>query len=148
MYEFTKDERVKTFKDQVEAWYPTKAHSMLTVTPQGETINYDSSIVSVNNGYVTFIAGDNAYTEIHVSDNPQDMTCLVLKDSFGNAIVPFLVEHYGTIIVIDPRFVEENIYDKYAWLNFRDIIFVNNIEAANSYVWSKLYMGAVGQYMP
>ena len=148
MYEFTKNERVKTFKDQVEAWYPTKSHSMLTVTPQGETISYDSSIVSVNNGYVTFIAGDNAYTEIHVPDNPQDMTCLVLKDSFGNAFVPFLVEHYGTIIVIDPRFVEENIYDKYAWLNFRDIIFVNNIEAANSYVWSKLYMAAVGQYMP
>ena len=148
MYEFTKDERVKTFKDQVEAWYPTKSHSMLTVTPQGETINYDSSIVSVNNGYVTFIAGDNAYTEIYVPDNPQDMTCLVLKDSFGNAFVPFLVEHYGTIVVVDPRFTEENIYDKYAWLNFRDIIFVNNIEAANSYVWSKLYMAAVGQYMP
>lgn len=148
MYEFTKDERVKTFKDQVEAWYPTKAHSMLTVTPQGETISYDSSIVSVNNEYVTFIAGDNAYTEIYVPDNPQDMTCLVLKDSFGNAFVPFLVEHYGTIIVVDPRFVDENIYDKYAWLNFRDIIFVNNIEAANSYVWSKLYMGAVGQIMP
>ena len=148
MYKFTMDERVKTFSDLVEAWYPTKAHSMVTVTPEGETISYDSSIVSVNNGYVTFIAGDNKYTTITVPDNPQDMTCLVLKDSFGNAFVPFLCEHYGTIVVVDPRFADENIYEKYAWMNFRDIIFVNNIEAANSYVWSKLYMAAVGQYLP
>ena len=148
MYQWTMDERVKTFSDQVEAWYPTKAHSMVTVTPEGETISYDSSIVSVNNTYVTFIAGDNKYTVITVPDNPQDMTCLVLKDSFGNAFVPFLCEHYGTIVVVDPRYADENIYEKYAGMNFRDIIFVNNIEAANSYVWSKLYMAAVGVALP
>lgn len=148
MYQFTMDDRAKTFSDTVEAWYPTKAHSMVTVTPEGETLSYDSSIVSVNNTYVTFIAGDNKYTTITVPDNPQDMTCLVLKDSFGNAFVPFLCEHYGTIVVVDPRFADENIYEKYAWMNFRDIIFVNNIEAANSYVWSKLYMAAVGVALP
>lgn len=148
MYQFTMDERVKTFKDQVEAWYPTKAHSMVTVTPQGETISYDSSIVSVNNTYVTFIAGDNAFTTITVPDNPPDMTCLVLKDSFGNAFVPFLCEHYGTIIVVDPRWTDENILDKYGGMNFTDIIFVNNIEAANSYVWSKLYMSLIGVQLP
>lgn len=148
MYQFTMDDRAKTFSDQVEAWYPTKAHSMVTVTPAGETITYDSSIVSVNNTYVTFIAGDNKYTVITVPDNPRDMTCLVLKDSFGNAFVPFLCEHYGTIVVVDPRFADENIYEKYAGMNFRDIIFVNNIENANSYVWSKLYMAAVGVTLP
>ena len=27
----------------------------------------------------------------------------VLKESYGNAFVPFLTSHYGRIIVIDPR---------------------------------------------
>ena len=30
-------------------------------------------------------------------------TCLVLKESYGNALVPFLTSHYSKIIVIDPR---------------------------------------------
>jgi hypothetical protein len=85
---------------------------------------------------------------IEVPENPQYMTCLVLKDSFANAFVPFLVEHYGTIIVVDTRYVEENIHEKYKSMNFDDILFVNNIEAANSYVWSQLYMGAIGQELP
>ena len=33
-------------------------------------------------------------------------------------------------------------------MNFTDIIFINNIEAANSYAWPKLYMGAVGVALP
>ena len=33
----------------------------------------------------------------------QGPTCIVLKESYGNAFVPFLTSHYGRIIVIDPR---------------------------------------------
>jgi len=29
--------------------------------------------------------------------------CMVLKESYGNAFVPFLTSHYSKIIVIDPR---------------------------------------------
>ncbi len=148
MYDWTMKEKVKSFEDKIEAWYPSKAHTMTVLTPQGETVIYDSCIVSVNDTYVTFLAGDNPYTVIEVPENPQDMTCLVLKDSFANAFVPFLVEHYGTIIVVDTRYVEENIHEKYKSMNFDDILFVNNIEAANSYVWSQLYMGAIGQELP
>ena len=146
MYEYTMD--VKSFDDQIEIWFPTKEHSMTLVTPQGETENYSSSLISFNKTYVTFIAGDNPYTVITVPENPQDFCCLVIKDSFGNAFVPFLVEHYGKIVVIDTRFVDENIYEKYGWMGFDDVIFVNNIEAANSYVWSKMYMAAVGYELP
>ncbi|MBQ3955966.1 MAG: hypothetical protein II680_08750 [Clostridia bacterium] len=148
MYEWTKNEKVKTFEDKIEAWYPTKAHTMTVVTPEGETLNFNSSIIDMNDTYVTFIAGDNTYTLITVPDNPQDLCCLVLKDSFGNAFIPFLTEHYGQILVVDPRKEEGNIFDKYAWMNFTDIIFINNIEAANSYAWPKLYMGAVGVALP
>ena len=29
--------------------------------------------------------------------------CLVLKESYGNAFIPFLTSHYSKIVVIDPR---------------------------------------------
>ena len=148
MYDWTKNERVKSFKDQLEVYYPPKAASMTVVTQQGETLYYDGVIANNNVTYVTFIAGDNPYTYINVPDNPQDLSCLVMKDSFGNAFVPFLCEHYGNIVVVDARFVTENLYDKLYWYGFSDIIFVNNIEAANSNEWPRIYMSAVGVEIP
>ena len=46
--------------------------------------------------------GDNPYAVIHVPENPQDKSILVIKDSYGNAFVPYLTEHYGNIVVVYP----------------------------------------------
>ena len=144
MYQYTYDERVKDFSDSIEAFVSKKPHTM-TVTSQSGAVNtYDSSVLLGNNTYVAFIAGDNPCTIINVPDNPQDMTALVLKDSFGNAFVPFLCENYGNIIVVDVRYASFNIYEQFKDYDITDIIFVNNIQAANSNAWAKMYLRAVG----
>ena len=56
---------------------------------------------SVSNKYLCFIGGDTPICIVE-SDVPGP-TCIVLKESYGNAFVPFLTSHYGRIIVIDPR---------------------------------------------
>ena len=85
---------------------------------------------------------------INVPENPQDRNVLVLKDSYGDAFVPFLCEHYGNIIVADVRYIGFNLYEKLKDYGLTDIIFLNNIQAANSYSWPKMYMSAVGQVLP
>ena len=147
-YSFTLDERVKNFVDEIEVYYPTKAHTMTVETPQGVTMTYATSIIAENTTYVTFIAGDNPYTVIDVPDNPQDKICLVMKDSYGNALVPFLCEHYGKIIVADPRYETGNLLERLKDVKLTDIIFVNSIENANAKVWSQLYMGCLGVTLP
>lgn len=144
MYNYTYDSRVKNFVDTIEAFFPRKAHTMTVTGINGAVYNYDTCIVGTNRTYVTFIAGDNPYTVINVPDNPQDMNVLVLKDSFGNAFVPFLCEHYGNIIVVDTRHTSMNVYEQLKDYGLTDIIFVNNIQAANSSSWYSLYMKAVG----
>lgn len=144
MYNYTYDSRVKNFTDKIEAFFPRKSLTMTVTGINGATYNYDTCIVSTNKTYVTFIAGDNPYTVINVPDNPQDMNVLVLKDSFGNAFVPFLCEHYGNIIVVDTRHTSMNVYEQLKDYGLTDIIFVNNIQAANSSSWYSLYMKAVG----
>ena len=54
-----------------------------------------------SNKYLCFLGGDHpaAVVETEV-DGP---VCLVLKESYGNAFIPFLTSHYSKIIVIDPR---------------------------------------------
>lgn len=144
MYNYTYDARVKNFVDKIEAFFPRKEHTMTVTGIDGVTYNYDKCIVSTNRTYVTFIAGDNPYTVINVPENPQDFNVLVLKDSFGNAFVPFLCEHYGNIIVVDTRHSSMNVYDQLKDYGLSDIIFVNNIQAANSSSWYSMYMKAVG----
>ena len=144
MYSFTGDARVKNFTDTIEAFVTRKKVTMTITGQNGATYSYNSPIVESNHTYVTFIAGDNPYTVINVPENPQDKNVLVLKDSFGNAFVPFLCEHFGNIIVVDTRYTTMNVYEQLKDYGLTDIIFVNNVQAANSYSWTKKYLAAVG----
>ena len=40
-----------------------------------------------------------------------DKTLLIVKDSYSNSLVPFLCSDYGTIIMVDLRYVNSSIYD-------------------------------------
>lgn len=144
MYTFTKDSRVKSFKDTVEAWVTKKPLTMTVTTSYGATNTYKSCVLAANANYVSFIAGDNPYTVINIPENPQDKNILVLKDSFGNAFVPYLCEHFGNVIVVDVRYTDMNVYEHLKDYGLTDIVFVNNVQAALSTTWSKMYLKAVG----
>lgn len=144
MYSFTKDDRVLAFQDSVEIFVPRKEMTMTITMNNGNTATYDSCILKYNTNYLSFIGGDNPYTVINVPENPQDFNVLVLKDSFGNAFVPYLCEHYGNIIVVDTRYTDLNVYEHLKDYGLSDIIFMNNIEAANNSAWANMYLNAVG----
>jgi len=144
LYNMTKDSRIKNFRDLVETWEPKKELTMTVTNGKGYTATYRSSLSSFSTGYTTFIMGDNPYTVINVPENPQDKNILVLKDSFGNAFVPFLCEHYGNIIVVDVRYTDMNVYEELKDYGLTDIVFVNNVQAAMNTAWPKMYLNAVG----
>ena len=54
------------------------------------------------NKYLTFLGGDNPLMRI-VTTCKNGHRVLVVKDSFGNAFVPFLSAHYEEVYVLDPR---------------------------------------------
>jgi len=144
LYGYTHDERVKSFIDVIEAFTPKKNYTMTVTSSKGTTTTTDSVLSRWNSTYASFIHGDNPYTVINVPENPQDKNVLVLKDSFGNAFVPFLCEHYGNIFVVDVRHSSFNIYEQLSESGITDIIFINNVQQANTASWSKMYLKAVG----
>jgi len=65
------------------------------------SVVYTKLAEDVQNKYLCFIGGDNPVCVIETAvDGP---VCMVLKESYGNAFVPFLTSHYSKIVVIDPR---------------------------------------------
>ncbi len=57
--------------------------------------------------YLCFVSGDTPILMID-TDVEDGGTCLVLKNSYGNAFVPFLTSHYSKIIAVDPREFNRN----------------------------------------
>ncbi len=85
--------------------------------------------------YLTFIGGDNPLTTITNHDNPNGETCVVIKDSYGNAFVPFLVPHYSTIYVIDPRYFDGSLENFTKDKIINDVIFISNISTTRNSIF-------------
>jgi len=145
MYQYTMDERVKDFRDVLDIYMPTKEHTMTIYFSTGGSASYKTCILShISQGYGALIGSDNPYTIINVPENPQDLSILVFKDSFGNAMIPYLCEHYGNIHVVDPRYAEFKITELLEGQKISDILFLNNIQSVNSSSWARLYLKLAG----
>lgn len=55
----------------------------------------------LSNKYLCFVGGDHPVTVIETA--AEGPVCMVLKESYGNAFLPFLTSHYSKIIAVDPR---------------------------------------------
>jgi len=86
--------------------------------------------------YLMFLsAGDATWAKIS-TENKNGKKLLVIKDSYGNSFVPFLLPHYEEIYVIDPRFYDFNTSEKNAAdfiesKGINEVLFVSYMEDVN-----------------
>ncbi len=62
---------------------------------------------SRSNKYLCFLAGDHPITVIETGLE-EERTCILIKESYGNAFSTWLTGHYSKIICIDPREFNRN----------------------------------------
>ena len=130
-YNDTSDAKLKANPDVVTAYLPHD-ESVLHVTASDGTkydwpVIYDVSNYGAGLKYSTFIASDNPYTEIENQSLTDGSSCVVVKESFGNAFIPFLVDHYQTIYVIDYRYWTGSVSKLAEEKGVSDVIFLNNL---------------------
>ena len=77
--------------------------------------------------YLCFIAGDNPLTKIHNEKITDGSSIVVIKESYGNAFVPFLVDSYEHVYVIDYRHWKGILSDFVIENNIDDVLFLNVI---------------------
>ncbi len=106
MYRYTKRKELKDYPDYVEVFYQPSVESSEAYYSADMTGQYDAKVISdvegTSNKYLAFLGGDHPLMHI-VTTNKNGRRLLVTKDSFGNALVPFLTNHYEEIFVVDPR---------------------------------------------
>lgn len=132
-------------RDNVKAYFPVD-HKKMTMTYHDQNGGkYKSSVIangkkySLQLKYCAFLAGDNPYTVIHNKKIKDGSGCVVVKESYGNAFVPYLADHYEKIYVIDYRYWKGSISSLAKQQKVQDVIFINNISMTrNAYLIGKI----------
>ena len=115
-----KNDALKQNPDTVEVWVPLSTNECTYGSTTGK-------IVPSNASY-GFIGGDQPMVTI---DNPKlsdGTSCVLVKESYGNAFAPFLTDHYDKVYVVDYREYKGNLTEFIYNNNVNDVIFLNNDE--------------------
>lgn len=93
--------------DNVMAYIPPGDIETLTTTGKSggspTPLLADTRDRALNTKYLTFLGTDYALTTVTNNSIPDGPTCIVIKDSFGNPLVPFLAATYHKVYAIDYR---------------------------------------------
>lgn len=118
--------------DTITAYVPLSTNDMTFEAKDGTTVNWhiisDVTNYDAAQKYSCFAAGDQALATI---DNPSlsdGSSALVVKESYGNAFVPFLTDHYDKVYIVDYRHTDRNLLQFVKENGIDDVIFLNNDE--------------------
>ena len=131
-YDSSQSSALAANPDTVEAYIP-QADVTLNATqadgtvPEDWPLIYDGDQYDTNMKYIIFCAGDQPYEEITNNDMADGPSCIVVKESFGNCFIPFLVNHYKTVYVVDYRDYQGSVTALAQEKGVDDVLCVNNI---------------------
>lgn len=133
---------MKNNPDTVVAYKPNGTNAIYVTDKEGERLKYSNGVVNTNTDtfyqaaaskYNCFIVGDNPLSEIHNESITDGSSICVVKESFGNAFVPFLVDSYEYVYVIDYRYYKAGTLAGFvSEKNIGTVLFINNVIATST----------------
>ena len=101
------------------------------------TISYADTLKKASSCYETdALSGDDPYQVFFGSNHPlftidtsleSDRKLLVIKDSYANCLIPFLIPEYRRITVVDPRYFYDDIDALMISEQFDEVLFLYNV---------------------
>ena len=130
-YSTLQNSDMKNNPDTIYAYEPIGTNDMTYWNEDGSEQKWNV-IMDVNGWdkgtmYSTFVGGDTPMAVIENPNVTDGSSCVVMKESYGNAFIPFLVDHYSKIYIIDYRYSQVNILDFVKSKKVNDFICINNI---------------------
>jgi len=121
---FGKGSRNRTVRDHPDTLYYYTLDNGTTFSRRLFVIPDDLSRLS----YRVFLGGDYSKLDF-TSSNQNGRTLVVVKDSYANALIPWLAPHYERIIVIDSRQYTGSVTRLLGELEDADLLFMNYVAA-------------------
>lgn len=131
-----KNKKLEKKPDELIAYVPDFKTEMYYYEADGDKITwplvYDVSSYPIGYKYSAFAGGDNKYTRVHNLTEGSKGSCIVVKESFGNAMIPFIAGNYKYVYVIDYRYWDGSLSALAKSKGATDVIFINNISATRN----------------
>ena len=90
---------------------------------------YVSELLDSPEPYAVYLKGNQPLTRIRTTHAAEEMSgrkLLVIKDSFGNSLLPFLVNHYSETLVVDLRNFNQDLTELIDNEQITDVCVVQN----------------------
>lgn len=115
--------------DKVQVYIPAKNEEYIVVNYVEEQEKsaslYSSEALEKKDNYEVFLKGNHPLVKIKTSAK-NDKTLLIFKDSYANSFIPFLINDFSKIIVVDPRYYYEDIDKLMEQENVNEVLYLYN----------------------
>lgn len=135
-YTNTNSSAMKKNPDELVAYMPPYKTKLQFTQTDGQVVDWylvnDVSSYPVSQKYSAFTAADNPYTTIENQSREKGKTCVIIKESFANAVIPYMVYNYKKVYVVDYRYYKQGFIELANKVNADDVIFINNMSAVRT----------------
>jgi len=136
LYSTTRNSTLKENPDVVTAYKPAGNYKVTNYNEKGRSLGAGFLVYekarNISDKYVAFLLGDYPYIQIINNGSPKrDKKLLVLKESFGNAFVPFLAPDYKEVHVADIRNFPYGLHSFVVAHGIDEVLFINNLFAVS-----------------
>ncbi len=133
-YQSSRDAALRATPDYVEYYKVDFPCTVTRYDAYGQGYNaklYYTYVKGEGNSYLAFLGGDFPYMKVQ-TENKNGKKLMVFKESYGNALVPFLAPHFEEIHIADIRYFPYNAVNFASQYGITDILFINGLMSAST----------------
>ena len=93
---------------------------------------YDMEKAYDKDPYEIFLSGSLSLIEITNPNATTDKELVIFRDSFGSSLSPLLVEGYKKVTVVDIRYMNSSMLNRYVRFNNQDVLFIYSTLVLNN----------------
>ena len=97
---------------------------------EGEIYNMNKAYGK--DAYEMFLSGVAPLIKLINNSNSTDKKLILFRDSFGSSLAPLLLENYNEIIIVDLRYIQSSLLDKFIDFENSEVLFLYSTSILNN----------------
>ena len=93
---------------------------------------YDMAAMENRDQYDVFLSGAKSLLTVENPNASTDRELIVFRDSFGSSMVPLLLKDYRTVTLVDIRYVQQGMLDRFLDFSGQDVLFLYSTLVLNN----------------
>ena len=93
---------------------------------------YDMGKLNSRDLYDVFLSGSRSLLTIENPNAKTDRELIIFRDSFGSSIVPLLVQDFAKVTLVDIRYIQIDVLDRFLEFDGQDVLFLYSVPVLNN----------------